>query len=127
MPNETVESVLNSHISWKDVGEENEVEHTYKSSSISTLEEYVKKIISFIGMQPCEQSDKVAENKTSHTLYLAGIYRGGHDVLVRLRMVLEGTSEDCSSTTTTIQSSIRSTDKSAVQVIASAIAYFNKQ
>jgi hypothetical protein len=89
--------------------------------------EYVKKIISFIGMQPCEQSDKVAENKIPHTLYLAGIHRGGHDVLVRVRMVSEGTSADYPSTTTTIQLTIRSTDKSAVQVIASVIAYVNKQ
>ena len=64
--------------------------------------EYVKKIIRFIGMQPCEQSDKVPKNKIPHTLYLADIYRGGHDVFVRVRMVLEGTLADYPSTTTTI-------------------------
>jgi len=74
-------------------------------------------------MQPYEQLDKVAEGKASHTLYLTGIYRGGHDVLVRAKMALEETSADPSTTTITI----RSTDRSAVQVIASAIAYSNKQ
>ncbi|UJR24146.1 hypothetical protein I4U23_027112 [Adineta vaga] len=71
-----------------------------------------------IGMQPCEQSDQVAENVTSHTLHLAGIYRSEHDVLVRVRMVLEGTT-----TTIAIQLTIRSTDRSAVQSIAFPISY----
>ncbi len=78
-------------------------------------------------MQLYEQLDKVAEGKASHTLYLTGIYRGGHDVLVRAKMALEETSADPSTTTITMQLTIRSTDRSAVQVIASAIAYINKQ
>lgn len=36
--------------------------------------EAVNNIIKFLGMQPCERSDKVPENKNSHTLYLAGTY-----------------------------------------------------
>jgi coatomer protein complex subunit gamma len=128
---------------WEEIGVENEFEDNF-TLSIPTLEGYffylysfcfiiffflecVKKIVDYFGMQPCEQSDKVAENKIPHTLYLAGIHRGGHDVLVRVRMVSEGTSADYPSTTTTIQLTIRSTDKSAVQVIASVIAYVNKQ
>lgn len=34
--------------------------------------EAVNNIITFLGMQPCERSDKVPENKNSHSLYLAG-------------------------------------------------------
>ncbi len=34
--------------------------------------EAVGNIISFLGMQPCERSDKVPENKNSHVLFLAG-------------------------------------------------------
>ncbi len=75
-------------------------------------------------MQPCEQSDKIAEGKASHTLYLAGIYRGGHDVLVRAKMALGGTSN---TTKIQMQLTIRSTNKSAVYVIASAIEYMEKQ
>lgn len=71
--------------------------------------------------------DKVAEGKASHTLYLTGIYRGRHDVLVQAKMALEETSADPSTTTITMQLTIRSTDRPAVQVIASAIAYINKQ
>ncbi len=36
--------------------------------------EAVKNIIQFMGMQPCERSDKVPEDKSMHTLYLAGEY-----------------------------------------------------
>jgi len=34
--------------------------------------EAVGNIISFLGMQPCERSDKVPENKNSHVLFLSG-------------------------------------------------------
>jgi coatomer protein complex subunit gamma len=129
---------------WEEIGVENEFEDNY-TLSIPTLEGYffylfsfcfiifvcflecVKKIISYMGTQPYEQLDKVAEGKASHTLYLTGIYRGEHDVLVRAKMALEETSADPSTTTITMQLTIRSTDRSAVQVIASAIAYINKQ
>lgn len=36
------------------------------------IAEAVGNIVKFLGMQPCERSDKVPENKNSHTLYLAG-------------------------------------------------------
>jgi coatomer subunit gamma len=83
--------------------------------------ECVKKIISYMGMQACERSDKVQEGKASHTLYLAGVYRGGHDVLVRAKMALGGTSADPTAQAIAMQLTIRSTDESAVQVIASAV------
>ena len=88
---------------------------------VSAVVECVKKIISYMGMQPCERSDKVPEGKASHTLYLAGVYRGGHDVLVRAKMALSGTPSDPSSASIAMQLTIRSTDEAAVQVIASAI------
>ena len=49
-----------------------EMEDTYSLSSMSTLEEAVKNIIQFLGLQPAERSDKVPEGKTTHTLLLAG-------------------------------------------------------
>ena len=47
-----------------------------------------------MGMQACERSDKVPEDNASHVLYLAGVYRGEYDVLVRAKMTLGGTSVD---------------------------------
>lgn len=83
--------------------------------------ECVKKVISFIGMQACERSDKVPEGKASHTLYLAGVFRGGHDALVRAKMALVGTAFDASTAGITMQVTVRSTDQAASQVIISAI------
>uniref|UniRef100_A0A803STI0 Coatomer subunit gamma n=1 Tax=Anolis carolinensis TaxID=28377 RepID=A0A803STI0_ANOCA len=73
---------------WEEVGDEFEKEETFTLSTVKTLEEAVSNIVKFLGMQPCERSDKVPENKNSHTLYLAGVFRGGHDLLVRSRLVL---------------------------------------
>ena len=64
-------------------------------------------------MQACDRSDKVPEGKSSHTLYLAGVYRGGHDVLARAKLVLR----DC----VTMQLTVRSTNADAAQVITSAV------
>ena len=65
-------------------------------------------------MQPCERSDKVPEGKSSHTLFLAGVYRGGHDILVRSKLALgdEGVN---------MQITVRSTDAYASEVIATAV------
>jgi coatomer protein complex subunit gamma len=58
---------------WEEAGASHcELEDTYSLSSMGTLEEAVKNIISFLGMQPVERSDRVPEGKSSHTLLLAG-------------------------------------------------------
>jgi coatomer protein complex subunit gamma len=49
-----------------------EMEDTYSLSSMNTLEEAVKNIVQFLGLQPAERSDKVPEGKSTHTLLLAG-------------------------------------------------------
>ncbi|KAK6174948.1 hypothetical protein SNE40_013500 [Patella caerulea] len=102
--------------SWEEVGPENELEDTYALSSMSTLEEAVKNIIQYLGMQPCERSDKVPEGKSSHTLYLAGVFRGGHDALVRAKLALTDDSG------VTMQLTVRSTDPNVSEVLATAIA-----
>jgi len=99
--------------SWEEVGPENELEDTYALSTMKTLEEAVKNIIQFLGMQACERSDKVPEGKSSHTLFCAGVFRGGHDVLVRAKLALaEGV---------TMQITVRSTDPIASEILASAV------
>lgn len=76
--------------------------------------EAISNIVQFMGMQPCERSDKVVEGKNTHVLLLAGIYRGGHDVLVRAKLVLNDGS-------VAMQLVIRSTDSSVPDVIAQAV------
>lgn len=41
-----------------------------------------------MGMQLCERLDKIVEGKSFYILYLVGVYRGGYDVLVRVKLVL---------------------------------------
>ncbi len=57
---------------WEEMGLTNELEETYALSSVKTLEEGVKNIIQYLGLQPCERSEKIPEGKSSHTLFLAG-------------------------------------------------------
>ncbi|CAB4067092.1 COPG [Lepeophtheirus salmonis] len=73
---------------WDELGPTNELEETFALNSMKTLEEASKSIINVLGLQPCERSDKVPEGKSSHTLLLAGIYRDGVEVLVRVKLAL---------------------------------------
>merc|ERR1712037_606703 len=45
-----------------------------------------KKIITVLGMQPCENTGTVAEDARSHLLVLSGIFCGGFKVLVRAQV-----------------------------------------
>ena len=87
------------------------------SPSISPLflspPDAVGQIINFMGMQPCERSDKVDLNKPAHTLLLAGVYRGGHDVLVRARLA--------QSQAVTMKITVRGDDIIACETIAAAV------
>lgn len=73
----------------------------------------VRQIAGFMGMQPCERSDKVDVDKSSHTLLLAGVYRGGHEVLVRARLA--------HSKTVSMKITVRSDDIIAAETIAAAV------
>ena len=48
------------------------LQDTYSLATMKTLEEAVKSIMDFLGLMPCERSDKVPEGKSSHSLFLAG-------------------------------------------------------
>ncbi|XP_053576699.1 coatomer subunit gamma-1 isoform X1 [Bombina bombina] len=98
---------------WDEVGDEFEKEETFNLSTIKTLEEAVGNVIKFLGMQPCERSDKVPENKNAHTLYLAGVFRGGHDILVRSKLVLTDT--------VTMQVTARSKEELLVDIIMASV------
>lgn len=63
----------NWSLAWEEVEETYfEKEDTYSLSLMNTLEEAVKNIIQFLGLQPADRSDKVPEGKSTHTLLLAG-------------------------------------------------------
>lgn len=73
----------------------------------------MKQISSFLGMSSCERSDQVDPSKTSHTLLLAGVYRGGHEVLVRARLA--------STQQVTMKMTVRSSDLNTCEIVASAV------
>lgn len=98
---------------WEELGATNELEDTYALTSMKTLEEAIKSITQFLGLQPCERSEKVPEGKSSHTLVLAGVFRGGHEVLVRAKLAL--------SDGVTMQLTVRSEDPDVSELITSTI------
>ncbi len=49
----------------------------------------VNSLIKVLGLGVCERSDRVPEGKSAHTLLLAGVFRGGHEVLARARLALD--------------------------------------
>ncbi|XP_029457150.1 coatomer subunit gamma-1 [Rhinatrema bivittatum] len=110
-----IQKVLKPNFSaaWDEVGDDFEKEETFTLSTIKTLEEAVGNIVKFLGMQPCERSDKVPENKNAHTLLLAGVFRGGHDILVRSRLVLTDT--------VTMQVTARSKEELPVDVVIASV------
>uniref|UniRef100_A0A8I5ZY43 Coatomer subunit gamma n=1 Tax=Rattus norvegicus TaxID=10116 RepID=A0A8I5ZY43_RAT len=104
---------VNFEAAWDEVGDEFEKEETFTLSTIKTLEEAVGNIVKFLGMHPCERSDKVPENKNTHTLLLAGVFRGGHDILVRSRLLLLDT--------VTMQVTARSSEELPVDIILASV------
>lgn len=91
--------------------------HSYLHISSSFLHyiDAVKQITNFMGMQPCERSDKVDPDKSSHSLLLAGVYRGGHDVLVKARLARSATHG------VNMKIIVRSPDINACEMIAAAV------
>uniref|UniRef100_A0A2K5KKG8 Coatomer subunit gamma n=1 Tax=Cercocebus atys TaxID=9531 RepID=A0A2K5KKG8_CERAT len=73
---------LNFEAAWDEVGDEFEKEETFSLSTIKALQEAVGNIVKFLGMNP------LPGNKNTHMLVLAGVFRGGHDILVHSRLLL---------------------------------------
>jgi len=99
---------------WEELGPENELEDTF-ALPFKTIEEAVKNIVTYLGLQPCERSDKVGEGKSSHQLLLSGVFRGGHSVLVKAKLaVSEGG--------VAMQLTVRAEDPQVAEVMATAVA-----
>jgi len=72
---------------WEELGAEQELEDTFAMSQDS-LKAAVQEITNFLGMNPCDRSDRLTDGKSSHTLYVAGTYRGDNLVLARCKLAL---------------------------------------
>lgn len=47
------------------------MEDTFALTSMDTVTKAVESVIAFLGMAPCEKSNKVNDDKPSHTLLLS--------------------------------------------------------
>ncbi|KAL3314226.1 Coatomer subunit gamma-2 [Cichlidogyrus casuarinus] len=95
-PLEQVDLLLADHVqrvlktnfdgAWQDMGDECEATETYSMSGHKSVGETTKQVIQHLGMQPCERTDQVSGDST-HQLLLAGVYRGGVEVLAKCKML----------------------------------------
>jgi len=106
----------NFSAAWEELGAANEVSDTFALGSLSTLSDAVAQVTAFLGMHPTDRSDRVPDGKSSHTLTLAGTYRGGCAVLVQARLALTPSSGGV-----TMQLTVRSARPDVSEVIASAV------
>ena len=104
--------------SWGEVGPDNEIQGVYELTHLKSLEETVKVLQQHLGLQACERSERVPEGKSSHVLLLSGLFRGGHDVLVRARLVRASANADSG---VNMEMTVRSTDPTVSEVMAAAV------
>ncbi|VDM48689.1 unnamed protein product [Toxocara canis] len=101
---------------WEQLGEDNELDETFALSTLHTLQDAVRELMKCLGMGPCERSDRVPEGKSAHTLLLAGVFRGGHDVLAKARLALDPADQ-----TVTLNLVVRSDNEAVSAAITGAI------
>jgi len=98
---------------WDELAEAASQEETYELSSMESIEDAVAQITSHLGMKACEKSDRPKPGKNTHSLYLAGVYVGGHTVLARARLAFDDG--------VTLQLAVRCTDEEVCTLVASAV------
>lgn len=92
----------------------------------------VQNLLKYLGLGACERTDKVPEGKSSHTLFLAGRFRGGAEILSKVRLALDPADQtvtmniivryDVSPMPWPHCSPFRSEDSAVSELIGSAIA-----
>lgn len=101
---------------WENLTNKYEVDETYALSNVNTLDDAVKNLVKCIGMIPCEHSDRVPDGRSSHTLLLSGMFRGGIPVLCQIRMAL-----DPVDLTVTINLVVRSNDETVSLIFGNIV------
>lgn len=108
--------------SWDDIDPGLEVEETYALSNFKTIEEAVKNIVGFMGMAPCDRSDRVksegGKSIHSHTLYLAGMFRSSIEVLVSAKLAIDSKNPESG---VILKLCVRSPDVNVSNFVASAV------
>ena len=68
--------------SWELIGDSSDVMETF-ALSFKSVEEGVKGLIQFVGMQPYEETGTVLDGSKQHQILLCGVFIGGIKVLAR--------------------------------------------
>ncbi|XP_031636649.1 coatomer subunit gamma [Contarinia nasturtii] len=90
-----------------------ELEDTYELSAVNTLQDAVNSIQKFLGLAADTGSGKVNQGVHTHTLLSSGIFRGGHEILLRAKLAL--------SDGVAMQLTVRSTSSEVAELVSSAI------
>eukprot|EP00800_Vazella_pourtalesii_P020521 TRINITY_DN7291_c0_g1_i1.p1 TRINITY_DN7291_c0_g1~~TRINITY_DN7291_c0_g1_i1.p1 ORF type:complete len:641 (-),score=157.73 TRINITY_DN7291_c0_g1_i1:82-2004(-) len=99
--------------SWDQIGAENQIEETMVLSQSNTVQEAINQLITFLSMTPCEKTNMIDTAKTSHVLLLSGVFRGGHDILIRAKLI--------QSNAVTMQMVVRSPDIATCDLVAQSL------
>ncbi|EYC22058.1 hypothetical protein Y032_0018g3689 [Ancylostoma ceylanicum] len=103
--------------SWEAMDGVATVDETFTLTTVNTLAEAIKKVTELLGMAPCERSDRVPEGKTQHSTMLAGVFRGGIEVLARLNVAIDPADKSIN-----MNILVRCEQSDVAELLASAIA-----
>ena len=139
----------NFDAAWEEYSEEDEAEETYFLTKFSTIDgnfvfqglrkrsyrrhcfmlflsavaEMVRELVAHLGMHACERSDQVGSSeKASHTLKLAGVFRGGVTVLARCKLAKSIPSAGQPAAGINLQITVRSAATEINQAIADSLS-----
>lgn len=110
--------------SWEEIDPSMEVEEVYKLTNFKSIDEAVKNVVAFMGMHPCDRSDRVSASSDgrklpSHSLFLSGVFRGKTEVLIRAKLAMN---LDDPESGVTMKISVRSNDLLVSNFIAASVA-----
>jgi len=102
---------------WETTGNDNEVLEKF-ALQFKKMEDAVKAVIDFLGMQPCDGTATVkagAGNKP-HMLHLSGVFVTGQQVLARAQVALQGNDAGV-----VLKIAVRSEDEAVSRIVADCI------
>eukprot|EP00056_Hartaetosiga_gracilis_P017943 m.8955 g.8955 ORF g.8955 m.8955 type:complete len:868 (+) comp6252_c0_seq1:77-2680(+) len=98
---------------WAALESNAEMEDTFAMENWDSIETGVKELIKFFGMAPCEKSNLVADDSTTHSLFLSGVFVGGFPFLIQARFAL--------SDSVSMELSVRSENEDVSQLIIDSL------
>lgn len=104
----------NFSAAWEELAPDSELEDTFALTSMASIVDAVQNLVKILGLAACDRSDKPDPGKSTHTLHLAGVFRGGHDVLARCRLAASGQG-------VTMNMTVRASDPELSRLFISAV------